>query len=372
MPAISDDQVNKQHSSSTTITSTTHEASRPSTDSSSQNIKRPSPVEASASGGKRALLCGVTYLGAGENIISRLEGPVNDVKEIKEMLIKHFGYTEECICVLTDQEDNKNKSTIPTKENIEKSLKWLVKDSKSGDSLVFFFSGHCVQCVVRHDEVPHGHSKNNMLIVNSTRSTETSHDHVCLVDCTGKGMIPNSYINSTIVRPLKEGVTLYAIVDACHSGSILDLKYEYNQQSIKAEERWIEKKSDDNQSKADQKATNGGLAICLSACRDDVNTRESNANSSGQANPMAETSMGAMTYQLIEMVRKEPAKLTYEDILKQMHDLHVRRNTKKAPLEQISTGRGGIVHAHQESQEIKEPVLSSSLEFQVSSKKFLL
>ncbi|XP_041015887.1 metacaspase-3-like [Juglans microcarpa x Juglans regia] len=349
MPVISNDQVliNKQQSSSTTITSTTHAASRPSTDSSSQDIKRPSPAEAPAAGGKRALLCGVTCRGAGGNI-SRLEGPVNDVKEIKKLLIKHFGYTEECIRVLTDQEENKNKSTIPTKENIEGSLKWLVKDAESGHSLVFFFSGH------------------GRLL----RQPESC--HVCLVDCTGEGMIPNSYINSTIVRPLKEGVTLYAIVDACHSGSILDLKYEYNQQSINAEGRWIEKKSDDNQSKADQKATNGGLAICLSACRDDVNTPESNANSSGQG--MAETSMGAMTYQLIKMVSKEhPAKVTYEDILKKMHDLHVRSNIKRAPFVLIisSTGRS-LLRDYQESQKIEEPVLSSSLKFQVSSKKFLL
>ncbi|XP_018836876.2 metacaspase-3-like isoform X2 [Juglans regia] len=350
MPERTDNQVliNKQKSSST-ITSTTHAASRPNTDSSSQDIKRPSPVEAPAVGRKRALLCGVTYNSAGENIISRLEGPLNDVKEIKEMLIKHLGYTEECIRVLTDQEDNKNKSTIPTKEG-----------SKSGDSLVFFFSGHCVQCGVRHDEVPHGHSENNMLIVNRTRSTET-HDHVCLVDCTGKGMIPNSYINSTIVRPLKEGVTLHAIVDACHSGSILDLNYKYEQQS-NDKGRWMDL------SKA-EKGTSGGLAICLSACRDNETAPETNANSIGKG--PAET-MGAMTYHLIQNIvtSNHPANVTYEYILKKMHELRTVRNAHmdKTNYQKMSN----LLRAFSESRKIKEPVLSSSLNFDVSLQKFLL
>ena len=46
---------------------------------------------------KRAVLCGVTY----RNRKFRLKGTVNDVKSMRELLIKHFGYSQECIRVLT-------------------------------------------------------------------------------------------------------------------------------------------------------------------------------------------------------------------------------------------------------------------------------
>lgn len=51
---------------------------------------------------------------------------------------------------------------------------------------------------------------------------------ICPVDFKTEGMILDNEINDSIVRPLKKGVTLHAIIDACHSGTILDLPYVYN------------------------------------------------------------------------------------------------------------------------------------------------
>ena len=38
-------------------------------------------------------------------------------------------------------------------------------------------------------------------------------------------MLLDDEINETIVQPLGPGVKLHAIVDSCHSGTILDLPY---------------------------------------------------------------------------------------------------------------------------------------------------
>lgn len=46
---------------------------------------------------KRAVLCGVTY----QNNKYRLKGTVNDVKKMRDLLIDRFGYSKECIRVLT-------------------------------------------------------------------------------------------------------------------------------------------------------------------------------------------------------------------------------------------------------------------------------
>ncbi|KAF5444180.1 hypothetical protein F2P56_036676 [Juglans regia] len=158
-------------------------------------------------GRKQALLCGVTY----RNKNYSLNGTINDVRSIKSLLIQRFGYPGECIRVLTEEENGNDLTT--TKKNIEDSLKWLVEGSESGDSLVFFFSEHGLrQPDFRNDELIDGFDET-----------------ICPVDSIEQSMIvDNDIINSTnIVRPLKEGVTLHAIVDACHSGTVLELEYTY-------------------------------------------------------------------------------------------------------------------------------------------------
>lgn len=48
---------------------------------------------------------------------------------------------------------------------------------------------------------------------------------LCPTDFESQGMIVDDEINVTIVRPLPHGVKLHAIIDACHSGTVLDLPF---------------------------------------------------------------------------------------------------------------------------------------------------
>lgn len=109
-------------------------------------------------------------------------------------------------------EVEKDEGRIPTKKNIQDALEWLIRDSRSGDSLVFYFSGHGLR-------LPE-HTKGDEL--------DGLDETICPVDFTEEGMILDDEINSRIVRPLKKGVTLHAIVDSCHSGTILDLPNVYD------------------------------------------------------------------------------------------------------------------------------------------------
>ncbi|KAF7803727.1 metacaspase-1-like isoform X1 [Senna tora] len=154
---------------------------------------------------KRAVLCGVTY----RKRKFRLKGTVNDVINMKELLVKVFEFPRECIRVLTEQE--RSPDSIPTKKNILDSLKWLVEGCQPGDSLVFYFSGHGLQHAdFKEDEV------------------DGMDESICPVDFVQEGVILDNDINSILVWPLKQGITLHAIVDACHSGTILDLTYVYD------------------------------------------------------------------------------------------------------------------------------------------------
>lgn len=88
------------------------------------------------------------------------------------------------------------------------ALCWLVQGCQAGDSLVFHYSGHGSQ--QRND----------------TGDEIDGYDEtLCPVDYQTQGMIVDDEINATIVRPLPLGVKLHAIVDACHSGTVLDLPF---------------------------------------------------------------------------------------------------------------------------------------------------
>lgn len=85
---------------------------------------------------------------------------------------------------------------------------WLVQGCQAGDSLVFHYSGH-------------GSQQRNYTGDEIDGYDET----LCPVDYETQGMIVDDEINATIVRPLPLGVKLHAIIDACHSGTVLDLPF---------------------------------------------------------------------------------------------------------------------------------------------------
>ncbi|KAM7263389.1 hypothetical protein ACFE04_001072 [Oxalis oulophora] len=185
---------------------------------------------------KRALLCGVSY----NKSKHKLKGPLNDVNNMRELLIKTFHFKKEWIRVLTEEEPSDKYA--PTKVNIMESLEWLVKDCKHGDSLVFYFSGHGL----RQPEF-------------DGKEGDGFDETICPVDFAENGMIRDNELYTTIVKPLKKGTKLHAIIDACHSGSVLDLPYVF---SINRK-RW---------EKSEATVVNNeieGLAICISACKDD-------------------------------------------------------------------------------------------------------
>ncbi|MBA0849276.1 hypothetical protein Goshw_013817, partial [Gossypium schwendimanii] len=71
----------------------------------------------------------------------------------------------------------------------------------------------------------YGFLERNILVL--TDELDGFDETICPVDFLREGMIVDNDIYATIVKPLSEGVTLHAIVDACHSGTILDLEHVY-------------------------------------------------------------------------------------------------------------------------------------------------
>eukprot|EP00040_Diaphanoeca_grandis_P015417 m.78676 g.78676 ORF g.78676 m.78676 type:complete len:143 (+) comp25140_c0_seq2:29-457(+) len=85
-------------------------------------------------------------------------------------------------------------------------MQWLVADAQPGDSLLFHYSGHGSHYRSR-DEVD-GYSE--VLVP---------------VDSNVNGHVDDKFINRMLVNPLPPGVTLHAVIDACHSGSVMNLPW---------------------------------------------------------------------------------------------------------------------------------------------------
>ena len=105
-------------------------------------------------------------------------------------------------------ENEGDPTRVPTRANLLRAMRWLVEGSGSGDSLVFHFSGHGVQKLDLNGDEVDGYN-----------------EALCPADFERSGKILDDEINETIVRPLGRGVKLHAVVDTCHSGTILDLPY---------------------------------------------------------------------------------------------------------------------------------------------------
>nr|GMC98401.1 metacaspase-1-like [Ipomoea batatas] len=188
--------------------------------------------------------------------------------------------------ILSEEETDPYR--IPTKHNIRMAMYWLVQGCQAGDSLVFHFSGH-------------GSQQRNYTGDEVDGYDET----LCPLDFEAQGMIVDDEINATIVRPLPPGAKLHAIIDACHSGTMLDLPY------LCRMERTGRYAWEDHRPRSGAwKGTSGGEVISFSGCDDDQTAADTDSLSKV-------TSTGAMTFSLIQAIERGQG-TTYGSILNAM------------------------------------------------------
>ncbi len=140
---------------------------------------------------KKAVLVGINdYKG-----VSDLRGCINDVKDMHFALKSLFGFETKNVRLLTDQR--------ATKANIIERLKWLTAGAKTGDFLVFHFSGHGSQIRDRDgDDLSDGLD-----------------EIICPYDMNWDGTFITDDDLNNIFKGLPEGVLLEVFLDSCHSGT---------------------------------------------------------------------------------------------------------------------------------------------------------
>lgn len=258
----------------------------------------------SPTGRRRALLVGVNYAGSR----NRLRGCVRDVTFVHHLLIAKFGFQQRDIVVLTDEDPNIRhvRRGRPDRRTIIDSLKWLVDSSRSGDSFWFSFSGHGSQVVDKNGDESDGYDET-----------------ILPVDYKTAGPIIDDQLYE-IVRRIAKGARLTVLIDACHSGTGLDLPYTHNifgtgtgrkssstgkpiglgsgllsiagailngsaSDAMKAGLNLATKRQGKSSTGPDP---NGGEVLLFSGCKDN--------QSSADTSKFAGVSTGAMTYALIE------------------------------------------------------------------------
>ncbi|EPS95938.1 hypothetical protein FOMPIDRAFT_1168066 [Fomitopsis schrenkii] len=156
-------------------------------------------------GKKKALCIGINYIGSAQE----LKGCINDANNIRRFLIQEYGYQDDDIVMLTD--DQRNQRSIPTRTNMIHAFQWLVRDAQPNDSLFLHYSGH------------------GGLTKDLDGDEESGYDEVIYpVDFKQNGQIIDDELHDLLVKPLPQGCRLTAIFDSCHSGSVMDLPYVYS------------------------------------------------------------------------------------------------------------------------------------------------
>lgn len=150
---------------------------------------------------KKALLIGINYTGT----TSQLQGCINDVLNVQRFLLEHCDFAPENIQLCTDLTELK-----PTKANLLTLLNSLVAGAQAGDTLLLHYSGHGSRTRDR------------------TGDESDGFDEVLVpLDYASAGMISDDWLWSNTLAQVPKDVLLCAFMDCCHSGTILDLRYNY-------------------------------------------------------------------------------------------------------------------------------------------------
>ena len=234
---------------------------------------------------KNALLIGCNYIGTQYE----LNGCINDVENIQNKLKSQYGFNN--ILIMSDKTSKK-----PTKVNILGEIKILLTNANSGDKLFLVFSGHGTTIKDTNSDEKDGLDEMFVPL-----------DFNCISDDEIKSFINNN---------LKKDVTLFALFDCCHSGTILDLRYQY-----------FDSENYDNSTENTKEIETIGNIIMISGCMDNQTSADAYINSKYQ---------GAMTWSFLDAVNKNP-NLSWKELITTMRSS--LKTSKYQQIPQLSSGK---------------------------------
>ena len=154
------------------------------------------------SGTRRAVVIAINYVGQqGE-----LRGCHNDALNMIEYIKDVHGFQSENITVLMDD----GQHIPPTRDNILAAYEQLVEATQPGDCVFCHYSGHGGK--LRDDDGDEKDGYDETLIP---------------VDYASAGQIRDDDIFKVLVGPMPRGAVMTCLMDCCHSGTVLDLPFDF-------------------------------------------------------------------------------------------------------------------------------------------------
>lgn len=254
----------------------------------------------------KALLVGINYAGTE----SELNGCINDVVNMYTYLTKIEKFDPALIRILVD-DPNSELLHLPTRKNIVSGMRWLVNDNPMGDSedpfsLFMHYSGHGSWVWDRQSD-------------EADRKDET----ICPLDYQENGLIKDDQLRIELLTPIKDAsnIHLTCVYDCCHSGTILDMRYNVRVKLNAARPDYSKIKIAEDKKYAKSKCR----MTVFSGCMD----KQYSADAF-----IARSSQGAMTWGflfVLKKLRKEKRKITYKKIITQLQALLKNKGYDQIP-----------------------------------------
>jgi hypothetical protein len=243
---------------------------------------------------KRALLVGINY----RKTSGELYGCINDINNIKQILLKN-NYKEENIRMLSEDHDE-----LPTKHQIAIGLIWLMENKENKPMEIFFhYSGH------------------GSWVEDNNGDEEDGHDE-CLVpiDYKRSGMLYDDQINDLLEQYLTSNTKLFTIIDACHSGTMLDLKYQRKCLKVSKINNKISTEFQVKKYNYNDKIK--GKIIMISAAQDNQTAADAWLDRQSQ---------GALTNSLVTTFVKYNYNLTFDELMANIYQVIKEYNFQQNP-----------------------------------------
>lgn len=255
---------------------------------------------------KRALVIGINYF----NTEAQLNGCINDAHAIRDFLIEERGFHACQVTVMTDSLSHDSRY-YPTRANILAQMRAAASEiTQPGDLLFVHYSGH-------GSYQRQGWLKRWWFGDEVDGQDET----ICPVDCDTAGMIIDDELRRILVDALPDGAVLRAIFDCCHSGTLIDARYNFRlHSSANHEQLCLMENLNLRESACD--------ALMLSGCLDSQTSADAEIDGSAS---------GALTYAFLRYSRKYGPDASCPVLLRGIHRYLREQQFSQRP--QISAGQ---------------------------------